>query len=66
MKRIVVYELNWGQMVDDVRIAVEGRAPVELIATHGTIPIGFGRIDTPDTVYEQLREKVAKEEVLAR
>lgn len=65
-RKVVVYELNWGQMVDDVRIAVEGRAPVELIANHGTISIGFGRIDTPDTVYRQLRDKIAREEALAR
>ncbi len=34
-KRFLVVEMSWGQMVEDVRLAVEGRAPVELLCTFG-------------------------------
>ena len=38
-RRIVVVEMNLGQMVDDVRLAVEGRCPVEFVGrTGGNIP----------------------------
>jgi len=34
-KRFLVVEMSYGQMVEDVRLAVEGRAPVELLSTFG-------------------------------
>lgn len=34
-KKILAVEMSWGQMVQDVRLAVEGRSPVELLATFG-------------------------------
>jgi 2-oxoglutarate ferredoxin oxidoreductase subunit alpha len=34
-KRFLVVEMSWGQMVEDVRLAVEGRAQVELLNTFG-------------------------------
>jgi 2-oxoglutarate ferredoxin oxidoreductase subunit alpha len=40
--RIAVLEQNGGQMVDDVRLAVLGRAPVDFIGEISTDPAGFG------------------------
>jgi 2-oxoglutarate ferredoxin oxidoreductase subunit alpha len=34
-KRFAAVEMSWGQMVEDVRLAVEGRSPVDLINTFG-------------------------------
>ena len=34
-KRFLAVEMSYGQMVEDVRLAVEGRAPVELFSTFG-------------------------------
>jgi 2-oxoglutarate ferredoxin oxidoreductase subunit alpha len=41
-RRIAVLEQNGGQMVDDVRLAVLGRAPVDFIGEISTDPAGFG------------------------
>ncbi len=41
-------EMNMGQMVEDVRLAVNGRAPVEFYGRCG------GVIPTPEEVYEQV------------
>jgi 2-oxoglutarate ferredoxin oxidoreductase subunit alpha len=49
VKRILVVEMNGGQMVDDVRLAVEGRVPVNFYGRMG------GVIPLPDEVYEQIR-----------
>ena len=47
-------EMNMGQMVDDVRLAVAGRVPVEFFGRTG------GVIPTPDEVLEQVRKLAEK------
>jgi 2-oxoglutarate ferredoxin oxidoreductase subunit alpha len=49
VKRILVVEMNGGQMLDDVRLAVEGRIPVDFYGRMG------GVMPLPDEVYEQIR-----------
>jgi 2-oxoglutarate ferredoxin oxidoreductase subunit alpha len=49
VKRILVVEMNGGQMVEDVRLAVEGRVPVDFYGRMG------GVLPLPDEVYEQIR-----------
>ncbi|MGP3690624.1 hypothetical protein ACTVZO_39040 [Streptomyces sp. IBSNAI002] len=41
-RRVAVYENNTGQAVEDVRLAVDGRVPVEFIGGLSTDPSGFG------------------------
>ena len=41
-RNVLVFELNAGQMVDDVRLAVLGEAPVEFIGGISTDHSGFG------------------------
>lgn len=53
---ILVVEMNAGQMVEDVRLAVEGRVPVAFYGRMG------GIIPTPDEVVNAL-EKLARENV---
>jgi 2-oxoglutarate ferredoxin oxidoreductase subunit alpha len=58
--RILVFEVNAGQMIDDVRLAVAGRAPVVPI---GRVSIDFsgmrqGEILTVGWLRERLRESV--------
>lgn len=56
-KGYLVVEMNMGQMIDDVRLVVEGRAPVEFFGRTG------GVIPTPAEVYERivaLNEKVGE------
>jgi 2-oxoglutarate ferredoxin oxidoreductase subunit alpha len=48
VKRILVVEMNGGQMVDDVRLALEGKIPVDFYGRMG------GVIPLPDEVYEQI------------
>ena len=43
-------EMNMGQMVDDVRLVVEGRAPVEFLGRAG------GMIPTPEEVLARIEE----------
>jgi 2-oxoglutarate ferredoxin oxidoreductase subunit alpha len=45
-------ELNAGQMVEDVRLAVEGRVPVEHFGRLG------GIVFTPDEILQALKEKL--------
>ena len=56
-RALCVYELNYGQMVDDVRLAVSGRAPVEFIGDLTLDGSGFGI--SPDfdveSMYDRLR-----------
>ncbi len=52
-KGIFVTEMNAGQMVDDVRLAVNGKIPVEF---HGRMG---GIIPTPEEVLSKLEEKFA-------
>jgi 2-oxoglutarate ferredoxin oxidoreductase subunit alpha len=54
--KFAVYELNHGQMIDDVRLAVEGRAPVEFIGGASFDYYGFGI--APDLDVEVLTERV--------
>ena len=51
-KGFLVAELNAGQMVEDVRLAVEGKAPV---ADYGRMG---GAVYSPDEVAEALNEKI--------
>ena len=55
VKGILSVELNTGQMVDDVRLAVEHKVPVEHFGRTG------GIIHTPEEVLEALEEKIIKE-----
>ena len=41
-KRIAVFELNAGQMVDDVRLTVLGKVPVDFIGRISQDDSGFG------------------------
>jgi 2-oxoglutarate ferredoxin oxidoreductase subunit alpha len=41
-KKILVFEVNTGQMVDDVKLSVLGRCPVEFIGDYSTDPASFG------------------------
>lgn len=50
VKAVLVVEMNGGQMVDDVRIAVEGKAPISFYGRMG------GMIPLPDEVLEEIRK----------
>jgi 2-oxoglutarate ferredoxin oxidoreductase subunit alpha len=50
VKKILVVEMNAGQMIEDVRLAVEGRVPVEFYGRMG------GVLPLPDEVLEQIRK----------
>lgn len=54
MKGMLTVELNAGQMVEDVRLAVNGKAKVEHYGRLG------GIVPTPDGVLQALKEKVIK------
>ncbi len=58
---MVVYENNQGQMIDDVRLAVLGRAPVHFIGGLSLDSSGFGI--APDLSVPVLRRRI--EDVLA-
>jgi 2-oxoglutarate ferredoxin oxidoreductase subunit alpha len=49
VRAILVVELSLGQMVEDVRLAVEGRCPVRFFGRTG------GVVMTPTEVYEEIR-----------
>ncbi|XVQ14546.1 hypothetical protein ACQP1W_19060 [Spirillospora sp. CA-255316] len=55
-RAIAVYELNNGQMVEDVRLAVNGRAPVRYIGDLTLDMSGFGI--SPDYDVERLSERL--------
>lgn len=57
VRRIAVYENNTGQMVDDVRLAVAGRVPVDFIGGLSLDSSGFGI--APDLDVARLRERIA-------
>jgi 2-oxoglutarate ferredoxin oxidoreductase subunit alpha len=57
-----VYENNQGQMIDDVRLAVLGRAPVDFIGGLSLDSSGFGI--APDLDVQVMRARI--EEVFAR
>ena len=52
--RFLSVELNAGQMVEDVRLAVNGAVPVEHYGRQG------GMIYSPDEVLAALKEKLIK------
>lgn len=54
MKGMLTVELNAGQMVEDVRLAVNGKIPVEFYGRMG------GMIPTPDEVLDALKNKIIK------
>ena len=49
VKKVLVVEMNAGQMIEDVRLALEGRVPVEFYGRMG------GVVPYPDEVLEQIR-----------
>jgi 2-oxoglutarate ferredoxin oxidoreductase subunit alpha len=55
-RAVAVYENNTGQMVDDVRLAVEGRVPVRFIGRVSLDSSGFGI--APDLDRGYLRERI--------
>ena len=50
VERFLVVEMNAGQMVEDVRLAVEGRKPVDFTGRMG------GIIPTPDEILEKMQQ----------
>ena len=60
-RAVAVYENNTGQMVDDVRLALEGSVPVQFIGRLSLDGSGFGIAPDLDSSY--LRERI--QEVLA-
>lgn len=50
VKSILVVEMNSGQMVEDVRMAVEGRVPVEFYGRMG------GVVPLPDEILDEIRK----------
>ncbi len=54
VKGVLTVELSAGQMVDDVRLAVNGKVPVEFYGRMG------GIVPSPDEVLQALKEKVIK------
>jgi 2-oxoglutarate ferredoxin oxidoreductase subunit alpha len=53
-KAMLTVEMNAGQMVDDVRLAVNGRVPVEFYGRTG------GIVPSPDEVLEAFKSKIVK------
>jgi len=67
MRSVLVFELNAGQMVDDVRLAVLGRAPVRSIGGISTDHSGFGvgpLLDV-EVIAGRIEAAVAEQGVLA-
>jgi len=56
VQRVAVLEQNAGQMIDDVRLAVLGRAPVIPIGGISSDEAGFGVGPLLDT--ERIRERI--------
>ena len=54
VKGMLSVELSAGQMVEDVKLAVEGKVPVEHFGRTG------GSIHTPEEVLEALEQKIIK------
>jgi 2-oxoglutarate ferredoxin oxidoreductase subunit alpha len=53
VREFLVVEMSMGQMVDDVKLAVEGRRPVHLFSTLG------GVVPRPETVGAEIRRRLA-------
>jgi 2-oxoglutarate ferredoxin oxidoreductase subunit alpha len=54
VKGILSVEYNAGQMIEDIRLAVEGKVPVEHFGRMG------GIVPTPDEVVDALKSKIIK------
>jgi 2-oxoglutarate ferredoxin oxidoreductase subunit alpha len=54
VKGILVVEMNAGQMIEDVRLAVNGTIPVEHYGRMG------GIVPTPEGVLDGLKDKIIK------
>ena len=54
VKGMLTVEMNAGQMVEDVRLAVNGKVKVEFFGRLG------GIVPTPDQEFEALKEKVVQ------
>ena len=67
MRSVLVFELNAGQMVDDVRLAVLGRAPVRSIGGISTDHSGFGvgALLDVEVIAGRIEGAVAEQEVPA-
>lgn len=67
VKRVAVLEQNGGQMIDDVRLSVLGRAPVDPIGGISSDAAGFGigPIFDPDNVRERITRALEGREVAA-
>jgi 2-oxoglutarate ferredoxin oxidoreductase subunit alpha len=52
VKKVIVFELNLGQMVEDVRLAVNGKVPVDFMGKVG------GIVFTPAEVQEKIEESL--------
>ena len=52
VKKVVVFELNLGQMVEDVRLAVNGKVPVDFMGKVG------GLVFTPEEVKAKIEENL--------
>jgi 2-oxoglutarate ferredoxin oxidoreductase subunit alpha len=50
IKTILVVEMSAGQMIDDVRLAVEGRIPIQFYGRTG------GAVPLPDEILDQILE----------
>ena len=53
-KPLLSVEMSLGQMVEDIRLAVEAKAPVHLLGHTG------GVIPTEEEVFEEVRKLLAK------
>jgi 2-oxoglutarate ferredoxin oxidoreductase subunit alpha len=53
-KGVLVVEINAGQMVEDVRLAINGEEPVEYFGRLG------GIVPEPEEIVEALKEKLVK------
>lgn len=52
VKKVIVFELNLGQMVEDVKLAVNGKVPVEFMGKVG------GIVFTPEEVMQKIEENL--------
>ena len=54
LKGILTVEMSAGQMIEDVRLAVEGKVPVEFYGRYG------GMIPSPEEVFDAIKTKLVK------
>jgi 2-oxoglutarate ferredoxin oxidoreductase subunit alpha len=66
-KTVMIFEINAGQMIDDVRIGVAGRAPVVPIGGISTDGSGFGvgSLLDVDIIRRRIQQVVHEQEVVA-